>query len=104
MVLWYGCYCVAPLTYLVQLQDGRIWRRHVDHIVVTESQAANTSRRAKQDYHGQRCEDWSYGVGTQSNTLPSNNQAVPQEQSEGRHRYPTRTHRPPQRLIEQTDL
>ena len=33
--------CVAPLTYLVQLQDGRIWRRHVDHIVVTENQAGS---------------------------------------------------------------
>ena len=96
--------CVAPLTYLVQLQDGRIWRRHVDHIVMTENQAANASTRAKQDYYGQSCEDWSYGVDTPSNSLPSNNQAVPQAQSEGTHRYPTRTHRPPQRLIEQTDL
>ena len=95
---------MAPLTYLVQLQDGRIWRRHVDHIVVTENQTANASTRAKQDYYGQSCEDWSCGVDTPSSSLSSNNQAVPQAQSEGRLRYPTRTHRPPQRLIEQTDL
>ena len=86
---------VAPLTHLVQLQDGRIWRRHVNHIVVTENQAENTSTRTKQQYYGKSCEASSYGIGIQSNSLPSNNQAVPQEQIEVRHRYPTRIHQPP---------
>ena len=95
---------MPPLTYLVQLQDGRIWRRQVDQIVVTENQAENTPTRTKQQYYGKSCETWSYRIGIQRNSLPSNNQTAPQEQSEGRHHYPTRTHRPPQRLIEQIDL
>ena len=27
--------CLAPLTNLVQLHDGRIWRRHIVHIIYT---------------------------------------------------------------------
>ena len=64
---------VASLTYLVQLQDSRIWRKHVDHVVVTENQVENTSTRTKQQYYGKSCEAWSYRIDTQSYSLPSNN-------------------------------
>ena len=97
MVPWCSCCLCSSLTYLIQLHDERIWRRHIDHLVVTD-------HKAKQNHFHQGCDDWLYEVGTESyRTLP-NNQPIMQEEREGRYRYPTRTHRPLQRLIEQANL
>ena len=47
--------------------------------------------------------DWSYAMASGSITLLSTSPAE-QNDSRGVHRYPTRSHRRPQRLTEQTDL
>ena len=45
-----ACVALAPLTYLVQLHDGRIWKRHVNHIVATaEDQLEKTPLGVHQD-------------------------------------------------------
>ena len=96
---------VAPLTYSIQLHNGRIWRRHIDHIIVTSSEDQETQRSAPQSPHEESCDDWSDTYSDNINIMPPNDQAVTSPlTTEGGHRYPTRTRRPPQRLIEQTDL
>ena len=96
---------VAPLTYSIQLHDGRIWRRHIDHIIVTSSEDQETQRSAPQSPHEESCDNWSYTYSDNINIMPPYDQAVTSPlTTEGGHRYPTRTRRPPQRLIEQTDL
>jgi len=75
--------CVAPLTYLVQLQDGRIWRRHIDHILLKDDEVQEIPTRPEQsncDHHG---EDWSYGEGFESNSILPNSQAAAQEDHGG---------------------
>ena len=96
--------CVAPLTYLVQLQDGRIWKRHVDHIVVTvDDQLEKPSISVHQDPQTVNDADWSYAIASGSNASLLTSPAE-QNDSRGVRRHPTRSHQPPQRLIEQTDL
>ena len=96
--------CVAPLTYLVQLQDGRIWKRHVDHIVVTaDDQLEKPPISVYQDPQTVHEADWSYAIASGSNaSLPTS--PAEQNNSRGTCNYPTRSYRPLQRLIEQTDL
>jgi len=49
--------CVAPLTYLVQLQlRWKIWRRHIDHIVSKDDEVQEIPTRPGQrncDQHGE---------------------------------------------------
>ena len=97
--------CIAPLTYSIQLHNGRIWRRHIDHIVMTSSEDQETQRSAPQSPREESCDDWSYTYSDSIDIIPPNNQAVTsQSTTEGGHHYPTRNRVLPQRLIEQTDL
>ena len=82
--------CVAPLTYSVQLHDGRIWRRHIDHIILADDnpQVSQTKGIPIQDQDG--CEVWSYGTGSTSDSTFSDNHVTLHQNNESGHRYPTR--------------
>ena len=90
--------CLSPLTYSIQL-DGRIWKRHIDHI------RKNMENR-KQEAVTPAADDWSYGMsfegeprvpGAEDMVVTSSDHELPR-------RYPTRHRRAPDRLIEQTDI
>ena len=98
--------CVASLTYSMQLQDSRIWRRHIDHIVVTNS----NDQGHREVYHRTPMKrvmmiGHIHSCSNSTDTMTHNNPTVALQLTteDGQH-YPTRTRRPPQRLIEQTDM
>ena len=97
--------CVAPLSYSIQLHDGRIWIRHADHIVATQEVVQESPEKVIQDNHAESSEEWSYGTDIEINPSTSSGDPVTaQQQSSDQPRYPVRDRRPPKRLIEQTDL
>ena len=87
--------CLFP-TYSIQLKDGRIWKKHIDHIQQNDvSEEQNTVPEDVQP------EDWSYSMPVEDECDTSQSDTttdiVP-------NRYPVRAHRAPQSLIEQTDI
>ena len=95
--------CVAPLTYSVQLHDGRIWKRHIDHIILVDDATGVLQTKGIPIQQDKSCEVWSYGAGSTCDSTFSDNHATLHQNNESRHCYPTRNHQPTQRLIEQTD-
>ena len=76
--------CVASLTYSIQLQDGSIWRRHIDYVVVTNSDQG-AQRSVLQNPCEESCDDWSYTYSDSADTMTRNNQtATSQLTTEGR--------------------
>ena len=61
---------------MIQLQDGRTWRRHIDHIVVTNNDDQGAQRNAPQNPHEENRDDWSYTFSDSANTMIRNNQTV----------------------------
>ena len=93
--------CVAPLTYSVQLHDGRIWKRHIDRIILVDDATGVLQTKGIHIQQDEGCKVWSYGAGSTSDSTFSDNQATLHQNNESGHHYPTRNRRTPQRLIEQ---
>ena len=47
--------CLSPLTYSIQLDDGRIWKRHIDHML-------KDGENRKHDEVAPTADDWVYGM------------------------------------------
>ena len=93
--------CVTSLTYSVQLHDGRIWKRHSDHIMLADDATGVLQTKGTPIQQDKCCEVWSYGVGSTGDSAFTDNQATLHQNNENVHCYPTRNCQPPQRL---TDL
>ena len=74
--------CVAPLIYMVQLHDGRIWKRHVDHIVATaEDQLEKPPLGVHQDPQIIHDADWLYAIASGNNSSLSTRPAEQNDSS-----------------------
>ena len=51
--------CLSLLTYSIQLNDGRVWKRHMDHIQETEEREKQSSISEGVE---SELEDWSYSI------------------------------------------
>ena len=52
--------CLSPLTYSIQLKDGRVWKRHIDHI-----QQNDESEKQNPVPEVVKPEDWLYSMPVQ---------------------------------------
>lgn len=109
----------APKSYIVILEDGRVWKRHVDHLrraggtVQTNPEQSSTPREVQSDKEGAggseesetqngESDGGSEGTGTQSDEVsgfPAT--AGLQEPSQGTLRRSTRVRKPPTRFEEE---
>ena len=91
---------LSPLTYPTQLNDGRVWKRNIDHIQETEEREKQNSIPESVELE---LEDWSYSIPVDDKHCVFQPTAAT-DASEVPNRYPARNQRAPQRLIEQTDI
>ena len=81
---------LGPLSYLVDIGDGRRWKRHVDHLKTGLSSTEFSTR-----------DDSSYATVTRE-SIPESTINDPARSTTNKslfvHRYPTRVGRPPERL------
>ena len=88
--------CLSPLTYSIQLKDGRIWERYIDHI--QQNDVSEEQNTVPEDVEP---EDWSYSIPVQDECDTSKSDTITDTVP---NRYPVQIRRAPQRLIEQTDI
>ena len=92
----------GPLSYLVQTLEGKVWKRHIDHVkIVSESTAVEPESNSKDDCDQVLPETFPKDPGeTNDCTAPLN--PPPESTSESGAPQPirksSRTHRPPDRL------
>ena len=92
--------CIAPLTYLVLLSDGRIWKRHVDHNrgrveLIAQEMLDSPEVPVVPETQSTRSHNWTYSF-TPDITMGNHSETVSRP-------YPQRNHRAQERLIKQTD-
>ena len=103
--------CLGPVSYLVKIQHGMLWRRHVDHIRERSGDAHDEQdgSEPETEYEHDSSSVTNTGItGSSSESqTPSEAEIMPQNDSNNSsnvepsipaRRYPTRIHRPPQRL------
>ena len=82
---------LAPLTYLVEVQGGLKWKRHIDHIKSLGSKKVSEPNNSENTDTDQESSD--YHPPTPEQTMPELNQ------EQGTPRYPSRNRQPPQRYM-----
>ena len=99
----------GPLSYTVEVASGTVWRRHVDQLrssgltleedlSVVSTSAEKGGQTAAPEISAMDCPSVFIPASTTDTSAPGGNQADTSGEEE---RYPTRVHRPPQRLIEE---
>ena len=99
----------GPLSYTVEVASGTVWRRHVDQLrssgltleedlSVVSTSAEKGGQTAAPESSAMDCPSVFIPASTTDTSAPGGNQADTSGEEE---RYPTRVHRPPQRLIEE---